>query len=504
MISLEMISLEMISRNLLLISKIDEFDNWFTLNENELINFFYVNDATAFDYLGFDDFYFGKFLRSKIYTEYHQNSVNSDCFKHFFSLISLASEKLALNGSCHILLSLINDIPESSNKYRLLAIKEFSELDDIRTGYFESLPNILKYLDKSRTDFEDNGTRLIIDVIISFYNKAKIAFEKSNLNGHILRLKSLLSDENSITRYPFLVNPVIIDLINDKNTFKLTINDYNRNCLEPSESIKKIFSKINTEYYNHPNINHDDNNLWGYDKKYILDHILVRGRGDYTSNSGKITVDDKVLLYCFYNLKKHYFTTYGVYEIVIDSLGGFFNNDTFIPTFVDLGCGPMTSGLALADLINTIHKTPIRFSYIGIDISRAMIERSKTFEKLNIFSQDCVFDYYEHWNKISFIKIYNRGVNNPIIFNASYLFASTSLSIDDLAKSVNLFSKQFKNVYFVFQNPNRIDRNLKYLAFKEMIKHEIILSKQEIIKYKASSYVSEEEVYYEILKIIPL
>jgi len=497
-----MISLDSISHNLLSISNTDEFDRWFMTNENELINFFYINGASEFENLNFGDFYFRNFLTSKIYYQYHQFSLTSDCFEQFLILLSLACEKLALNGSCHVLLSLINDIPESSRKYRLLAIKEFSELDDIRTGYFESLPKVLDYLDKSRTEFEDEGARLIIDIIITFFNKAISSFRKFSLNEHIVKLKVLLSENNP--NYPFLNNPIITDLINGKNTFLLTINDYTRDCLEPSPSMKKIFNKINSEYFDHPKINHYENNLWGYDKKYILDNILVRGRGDYTSDSGQITAHDKVLLYCFYNLKKHYFTTYAVLETVIDSLKEFFNSDIYKPTFIDLGCGPLTSGLALADLINTKHSNPITFCYIGIDISKPMTDRAKTFEKLEIFSRDCEFNYHEHWKSIEYVKIYKRGISNPIIFNASYLFASDSVIPEDLAKTINIFSKQFKNVYFVFQNPNRVDRNLKYVEFKTMIKYEIIRENQEIITYKASSYVSQEEVYYEILKILPL
>lgn len=499
-----MISLDSISHNLLLISNIDEFDEWFIMNENELINFFYINGSDEFENLSFDDFYFRHFLTSIIYNDYHHSKISSICFDHFFNLLSLACEKLALAGSCHVLLTLINDIPESSNKYRLLAIKEFSELDDVRTGYFDCLSKVLEYLDRSRTDFEDGGTRLIIDVIISFFNKAKKTFIKYSLNNHIDKLKVLLAEEALTVKYPFLTNLIIIDLINDKNTFSLTVNDYNRDCLEPSISIKKLFNKINNEYFGHPKINHDGNNLWGYDKKYILDDILVRGRGDYTSDSGQITAHDKVLLYCFYNLKKHYFTTYGVFETVIDSLKEFFNSDIYKPTFIDLGCGPMTSGLALGDLINTQHSNPITFCYIGIDISQPMIDRARIFEKLEIFSQDCEFNYHKHWRNIDYVKIYKRGISNPIIFNASYLFASDSVIAEDLAKSINIFSKQFRNVYFVFQNPNRVDRNLKYVEFKTMIKYEIIRENQEIIKYKASSYVSQEEVYYEILKILSL
>lgn len=499
-----MIDLDLISSSLTKFDDLNEFDLWYLNYESDLINFFYKKNATEFESLNFHNFYFDVFLKSKVYQNFHNDRISSDKFIFFLNLISIACEKLALIGNNHILISLIDDLPDSSNKFRLLAINKFSELNDTRTDYFISLPIILEYLDKSITNYEGGSERSILDILIAFFNKAKLAFSKSHLNGHLNLLKEQLCDVDLKDRYPILKNSIIKDLIEDKDPFSLLINDYSRDCLEPSDIIKDLFNQINREYYNHPRINHTNNDLWGFNIKYILDNILVRGRGDYTSGSGEITANDKVLLYCFYNFKKHYFTTYGVFETVINSLNNFFNNETYKPTFIDLGCGPMTSGLALADLINTIHGKPINFSYIGIDISRPMIDRANSFQTLDFFSNDCDFNYYEHWGEIEFRKIYNKGVNNPLIFNASYLFASDSVNPIDLARTVKEFSNQFKNVYFIFQNPNRIDRNTKYVEFKKHIKYSIIMENKEVIKYKSASNVSEEDVYYEILKIVPL
>eukprot|EP01136_Pigoraptor_vietnamica_P006543 Opistho-1_new@39598 len=377
-------------------------------------------------------------------------------------------------------------------------------VDDFRTSYFEKLPLILSLLDKSRTEFEEGNIRQILDVVINFYVKAKDTFTKNNLPNKIERLKELLTDQTLIEKFPFLQNPVVVDLINDKDTFSLLLINYTRDCLEPSTIIRELFTQINTDYFNHPNINHGDDDLWGHSKKYILDNILVRGRGDYTKNSGVITTDDKVILYCFYNMKKHFFTSYGVYQRVINSLRVFFDSHQFTPTFIDLGCGPMTSGLAMVDLLYSEKNEPIDLHYIGIDISTAMTNKCKYFEKTEFFSENCTFNYYNHWNDIKFHQIYSRGINSPIIFNASYLFASESVNPQNLATTVNLFAKNFKNVFFVFQNPNRLDRNVKYVEFKSYLNYVPLVEDQEVIQYKAASNISQEEVYYEILKILPL
>lgn len=477
------------------------FDEWILENEINLANFFYKNSGQSFNDLGFHDFYFGTFLSSSVYQDYHSKKTLTDSFTFFLNLISSASEKLALYGNAAPALSIISDLPDSAVKFRLEAINLFASVDDIRTSYIINFPIILEWLDKSRVNFEEGNLRTILDVLIGFYKKAKTSLESKSLTSVIVQLKLLFKEESLIDLYPFLDNQIIEDLIDDKEIFAISINEFDRDCFTPSPIIAELFREINSDYFNHPKINHSADNLWGYSKKYILDNILGRGRGDYTINSGLITAADKVILYCFYNLKKHFFTAYGVFEIVVDSLGDFFNKEEYTPTFIDLGCGPMTSGLALGDLIKSKTGNAINFTYVGIDISKAMLYKAKEFEKLSIFSNDCQFYYYTDWGKLGFKILYDKGVNHPIILNASYLFASDSLDPENLAEFVKMISSNFNNVYFVFQNSTLLERNLKYERFKSYLEIKPIISSSEILRYKAATYETDEHVYYEILKL---
>ena len=56
--------------------------------------------------------------------------------------------------------------------------------------------------------------------------------------------------------------------------------------------------------------------------------------------------------------------------------------------FVDFGCGPMTSGLALAQVLSNGYKAET--SYFGIDASRHMVKKAKYInEKYKLFSPEC-------------------------------------------------------------------------------------------------------------------
>jgi SAM-dependent methyltransferase len=183
-----------------------------------------------------------------------------------------------------------------------------------------------------------------------------------------------------------------------------------------------------------------------------------------------------------------------------------FTNANLKPVFIDLGCGPLTSGLAIADLFHTDTTKKINFTYIGIDISNHMIERAKSFAKKDIFVQDHSFYFYNNWSEIpSAILKKSAGSNNPFLINASYLFASTSVNEEDLALFVNKLTSTFKNVHFIFQNPDRTDRNIKWEKFKKHIKFKLIDSGVEEVVYKTSKRgyrePTSEDVYYEILTI---
>ena len=480
----------------------EQFDSWLIPNERDLSNFFYKLSGYDLNDLRFDNFYYDNISTSKVYAEYHNTSIVTKPFSFFLNLISVAAEKLAEVGIDSFSQAIVVDLPESQSKYRLVALNHFALVEDIRTDYITSFSAVLGSLDKSRLLFEEENIRKIIDVLVYYYKKAKTTLEAWGFTDIIAKLNDLFRDATLIKKYPFLSHQILVDLINGVDPFALYPEVVTRERLEPSESIRSLFNKINMDFFGHPEIDYDNNNLWGYTKKKILDEVIIRGRGDFSKSYGRITADDKVLLYCFFNMKKHFFTSYAVFQTVINSLATFFKNDEYKPVFIDLGCGPMTSGLAMADVIHTNSGKSLDFSYIGVDISNAMLAKASSFTDLNIFSPNSNFSFVNNWNDIDFSFLHKlAGKNNPIIFNASYLFASSSVDPFDLCRYIKEVVKNFVNVFFVFQNPNRDDRNIKYDDFRSCMSATSIIKEHEDIRYKAASVEANEDVAYEILKL---
>ncbi|WP_406826412.1 hypothetical protein [Pedobacter sp. KACC 23697] len=479
-----------------------EFDVWLIKHEKELSNFLYRLSGPDLHGMDFDRIFFSSIAKSAAYNSFKASGSTAEPFIFFVEMVSVAAERLALIQIDSMLLTLLAHVPENAARYRLEALSEFSQVEDVSKDYFTKLPVVLALLAKAQLIGEEANYRSLIDILVFFIEKARKAFNKLGKSGYITCLNERCSDPELIAAYPILEHPVIRAMITGEELFSVETVTVLRDRLEPSESIKIIFHQLNSEYYAHREINHPAGNWWGYDNRTILGEVLRRGRTDFRKSYGEITTDDKVLLYCFFNMKKHFYTSYAVFELILPSLKTFFNNTDYKPIMIDLGCGPMTSGLALADLIKTTTGNALSFTYIGVDIAPAMLRRAKTFEVSDIFSES-TFYYHENWNDIDFGVLYAvAGKNNPVLINASYLFASDSLLPADLAIFVADITKFWDHVYFVFQNPDNDIRNTKYLEFKSLVQHHRLTENTETIRYKTVSSESNEKVYYEILEIM--
>jgi hypothetical protein len=481
----------------------DEFDEWVELNERELSDLIYNASGKDLNNMRFDDFFFKEVMPSALYRAFQKSGEPTSNFGLFLNLLAIAAEKMAQVKLYGFAQTLEVDLPLSPAKYRLKALLEFSAVDDIRYDYLKKFPIVLEHLKNSISSSEDNNMRLLMDVLVHYFNEAQNTLIEHNLSNTFDQVRARFQDEDLIAGYSFLNHTFLSALLTGKDPFKLLNQSVARTRLEPSPIMGDLFRGINREYFGHPDIDHDRGSIFGFGKMAILNDIIVRGRGDFRTPYKHVTADNKVLLYCFYNMKKHFFTSYAVFQVVIDSLKNVFTQKDYPPTFIDLGCGPMTSGLALADILYEKTGSPVEMTYIGIDIANSMLKRASSFQGENFFSPKSKFLYFNSWNDLRAEDLRSTaGPNTPIVINASYLFASDSLDATDLAQFVMRTGRIYKNVYFIFQNPLSEERNVKYDLFKANLSYELIHPGNELILYKPSAKNDAEEyVYYEILKI---
>lgn len=208
--------------------------------------------------------------------------------------------------------------------------------------------------------------------------------------------------------------------------------------------------------------------------------IVGRGQARFDEPFNGLTPDDRVLVYCYDNMQQHVVSQLYIFE----KHKRFFNKYLFESTkkilFVDFGCGPLSSGIALAEhylksQANTREK--INFNYIGIDQSDSMLMKAEKISlESSLFHSGSTFNFFNPYDRNispfrrTLFSCIDSYINETalIILNFSYFFASGLLDVSKLIYFVqNILDKyQFTQICLVFQNPQGGSVNDKWNLFK--------------------------------------
>ncbi|MDQ1140116.1 hypothetical protein [Pedobacter agri] len=243
--------------------------------------------------------------------------------------------------------------------------------------------------------------------------------------------------------------------------------------------------------------------LLGYPTAAVISHIIGRGQTDFDEQFEDLSAMDRVNLYCYFNMRMHFFSSLSLYNR--SQIFEKYYHTAGKIRFVDIGCGPATSGIAFADYIHEKSGQQVVFDYFGIDSSARMLEKASYMLENDIFFDRNERDFFANLYDIHPNKFKNSSC---IIINCSYVFASPSLPIQNIADYINQLRViyQYIPIYILYQNVKLASLNLTYIEFKTLISaYDMEWSNIEIIRYhnqRNSFYAPKErEVYYEIIKL---
>jgi hypothetical protein len=250
--------------------------------------------------------------------------------------------------------------------------------------------------------------------------------------------------------------------------------------------------------------------IYGNNSDFNRLNVIEFGRANFSSQENLFgyTQAERINLYCYYNMRKHYFSSFAIFKNFKDFFSfSFLNTDNRI-SFFDFGCGPATSAVAFNQYFKL--DSSFSFNYIGIDTSVAMLEKAQEFLTSGLFSRDTKYVLKPSINKISDDYVESIFMlSNTVIFNFSYLFGNLNKDgAERLSTSINsMMDKYPLNKYIlIFQNSALEKRNRSYATFKKLVSRLKSISsdmpKTETITYRnaqMSHYDKNESVFYEIL-----
>lgn len=239
-------------------------------------------------------------------------------------------------------------------------------------------------------------------------------------------------------------------------------------------------------HYNHP--------AWKYftekSAEFQRKVILSQGRADFTQAYRDLDFDyslqpyELVDMYCYYYLQMHYSSSLALFANLKEALQKtLLDQKDFL--FIDIGCGPLTSGAALVEAHNQSGQgNTLKMHYIGFDNSEAMLEKAEQVAVLvRPLASESVFEFASEESRVlemidAFTKT-KQHERTTVIINLCYVMAAywfdPEENLNKFATFLEEISHRFEgqSIRIVYQNPvyeplhrnwDRLKSKLKYFG----------------------------------------
>ncbi|HQV79187.1 MAG TPA: hypothetical protein PLJ42_10525 [Chitinophagales bacterium] len=383
----------------------------------------------------------------------------------------------------------ITNLQDNVLKYRLQAWFqykfEYRQTNSHLTRFSQYLEKISKAIADENEDYTDD----VLSDLDSYF------FEFS----HIAGFQELFDSPDLLNKFP-----ILSEYKKRKGAldYRIELHENEDKIFTPSLFTEKLFTEKFIDYIKFHESTVWNNILLGLDTFTIRSEVINFGQANFDKPYKKLTPAEIVKLYCYFNMRKHYYSSLYLFERC-SWIKKLISKDGCLK-FVDVGCGPATSGIALTDYLLSIKNLKQQFDYIGVDYYDSMLTAAADFMTNSVYRKCTNNDFIK---SIAEIKDDNFSNANSILLNTCYLFASPTLKIDLLATEINNLLNDYSSLprFLLFQNTTDEAKNIKYELFKKkLLKHDVLLSEKVTIKYnnqRNSFYPPvHESIYFEVLK----
>ncbi|GAA4820583.1 AAA domain-containing protein [Algivirga pacifica] len=251
--------------------------------------------------------------------------------------------------------------------------------------------------------------------------------------------------------------------------------------------------------------------LMGADDHFLRNIVLAYGRTifdepyEHEWEQFCFSAEDKVNAYAYFNMQKHFYSGKYVLGQIKDQLAetlAKWSNRLF---FFDIGCGPMTAGLAFNQVMQTTRKHFV-FNYIGVDHSQAMLAKAKEFSEQDLLERTTYCSLVSRLEDINWGYVQDCFAQpHVIILNFSHVMEvftleETLVYVDVFKRMMSRFPQN--RYYVVYQSTLAEQESYNYKHFLERLNsnYQILTNGKAQVKGKGCSevlYDQQEEVYYE-------
>jgi hypothetical protein len=317
--------------------------------------------------------------------------------------------------------------------------------------------------------------------------------------SHIVGFQELFDKSDLLENYPILVE---YQKRKGALDYRIELHENVDKIFTPSPFTEQLFNEKFIKYIKNHKSTVWNTVLLGFDNYTIRSEVINFGQANFDKPYKELTPEDIVKLYCYFNMRKHYYSSLYLFERC-SWIKKLISKEGCLK-FIDIGCGPATSGIALTDYLLSINNSKQKFDYIGVDYYDSMLAAAADFMTNSVYLECTNKEFIKSISEIKNEQFKNA---NSILLNTCYLFASPNLKIDLLANELNNLLNEYSTLprFLLFQNTTDSAKNIMYELFKtKILKHEVLLSEKLTIKYnnqRNSFYPPvSESIYFEVLK----
>lgn len=382
----------------------------------------------------------------------------------------------------------ITNLKDTVLKYRLQAWFHWKNYTK-RESHVKLFEKYLETLSMSVLDENEDYTDDVLSDLHSYF------FEFS----HIAGFQELFDSLDLLNKFP-----ILSEYKKRKGSldYRIELHENVDKIFTPSRFTEQLFTEKFIDYIKYHDSTVWNNILLGLDTFTIRSEVINFGQANFDKPYKKLQPADIVKLYCYFNMRKHYYSSLYLFERCA-WIKKLVSKEGCLK-FIDVGCGPATSGIALTDYLLSTKSSKQQFDYIGVDYYDSMLAAAADFMTNSVYKECTNNDFIK---SITEIKNDDFSNANSILINTCYLFASPTLKIDLLATEINNLLNTYSSLprFLLFQNTTDETKNIKYELFKKkLLKHDVLLSEKITIKYnnqRNSFYPPvHESIYFEVLK----
>ncbi|PTU04254.1 hypothetical protein DBR45_02820 [Pseudomonas sp. HMWF031] len=201
----------------------------------------------------------------------------------------------------------------------------------------------------------------------------------------------------------------------------------------------------------------------GRDVAWLFNYAIGGGQADFDQKIEDLTPLNRVMLYAYLNQKAHVDELICAFDMLLPDLERFKD-----ATVIDIGCGPFTAGLSLANVVGD----RVSYRYFGIDHSSTMCAFGENLALKVLdageFHECTQFSFHQNIETINFGQ---KNATEVTIFVLSYLLASETINVKLLVDQIVAARMKvgLGPAVLLYTNTGRIGARRLYPEFMECL-----------------------------------